>query len=203
MTAKASSRSRHVRCAPTSCAPTSGSEIRVVASAAMGRRPLRARQQTSGFGWLASTAVVPNVLPRSIRTGHPKDPVPCLLLGQFAVDSRWVGKRVGTGLVKHALQRCVTAAGLVGGGVLIVNAVDPQAAAFGQRRGFVASTDEPLVLFRSIARDLRINDRNPAFSHSRLRGGTQPLRGKSRPRSIGPEKVSGSGTAARRNALPD
>ncbi|MEK1929313.1 MAG: hypothetical protein AAAC47_05905 [Pararhizobium sp.] len=45
----------------------------------------------------------------------------------------------------------MTAAGLVGGGVLIVNAVDPQAAAFGQRRGFVVSTDEPLVLFRSIA----------------------------------------------------
>jgi hypothetical protein len=39
-----------------------------------------------GFYGLAPTAVVPNALPRSIRTGQPPDPVPCLLLGQLATD---------------------------------------------------------------------------------------------------------------------
>lgn len=109
------------------------------------------RGRVVGYYGLAPTAVVPNVLPRSIRTGQPPDPVPCLLLGQLAVDARWVGRGVGTGLVKHALQRCVTAAGLVGGRALIVNAVDPEAAAFWRRRGFIPSKDDPLVLFRSIA----------------------------------------------------
>ena len=48
-------------------------------------------------------------------------------------------------------QRCVTAAGLIGGRALIVNAVDVEAAAFWARRGFLPSKDDPLVLFRSIA----------------------------------------------------
>lgn len=103
-----------------------------------------------GYYALAPTAVVPNRLPRSIRTGQPPDPVPCLLLGQLATDQSWSGKGIGTGLVKHALQRAVAAAALVGGRALLVNAIDEEAAAFWQRRGFVPSTDDKLVLFRSL-----------------------------------------------------
>lgn len=103
-----------------------------------------------GYYGLAPTAVVPSVLPRAIRTGQPPDPVPCLLLGQLATDIAWAGRGIGTGLIKHALERCVTAAALVGGRALLVNAVDAEAAAFWLRRGFVPSRDEPLVLFRSI-----------------------------------------------------
>ena len=104
-----------------------------------------------GYYGLAPTAVVPSLLPRSIRTGQPPDPVPCLLLGQLATDQNWIGKGIGTGLLKHALQRCVTAASLIGGRALIVNAVDAEAAAFWKRRGFISSKDDPLILFRSIA----------------------------------------------------
>jgi GNAT superfamily N-acetyltransferase len=104
-----------------------------------------------GYYGLAPTAVVPSSLPRSIRTGQPPDPVPCLLLGQLATDVNWAGQGVGTGLLKHALQRCVAAAGLVGGRALMVNAVDDEAAAFWRRRGFIPSKDDPLVLFRSLA----------------------------------------------------
>jgi hypothetical protein len=78
----------------------------------------------------APTAVVPNLPPRSIRTGQPPDPVPCLLLGQLATDIAWAGRGIGTGLAKHALERCVQAAALVGGRALVVNAVDADAAAF-------------------------------------------------------------------------
>lgn len=104
-----------------------------------------------GYYGLAPTAIVPGRLPRSIRTGQPPDPVPCLLLGQLATDEGWKGKGIGTGLVSHALHRCVAAASLVGGRALIVNAVDAEAAAFWTRRGFIVSKDDPLVLFRSIA----------------------------------------------------
>lgn len=104
-----------------------------------------------GYCGLAPTAVVPAVLPRSIRTGQPPDPVPCLLLGQLATDVGWAGRGIGTGLVKHALERCVRAAGLIGGRALMVNAVDDEAAAFWERRGFVPSRDDRLILFRSIA----------------------------------------------------
>ena len=104
-----------------------------------------------GYYGLAPTAVVPGVLPRSIRTGQPPDPVPCLLLGQLATDIGRAGRGIGTGLLKHALERCVTAAGLVGGRALMVSAVDDEAAEFWRRRGFLPSKDDPLVLFRSMA----------------------------------------------------
>jgi GNAT superfamily N-acetyltransferase len=104
-----------------------------------------------GYYGLAPTAVLPSTLPRSIRTGQPPSPVPCLLLGQLATDRSWIGRGVGTGLLKHALQRCVLAAGLIGGRALLVHAVDVEAASFWKRRGFIASKDDPMVLFRSIA----------------------------------------------------
>lgn len=104
-----------------------------------------------GYYGLAPTAIVPVQLPRSIRTGQPPDPVPCLLLGQLATDERWAGKGIGSGLLKHALHRCITASKLIGGRALAVNAVDDGAAGFWQRWGFQPSKDDPLTLFRSIA----------------------------------------------------
>lgn len=104
-----------------------------------------------GYYGLAPTAVVPGVHSRALRTGQPPDPVPCLLLGQLATDLTWAGRGVGTGLLKHALERCVQAAALIGGRTLMVNAVDAEAGDFWLRRGFVPSRDDPLVLFRSIA----------------------------------------------------
>jgi len=107
-----------------------------------------------GYYGLAPTAVMPGALPRSIRTGQPPDPVPCLLLGQLATDLAWAGHGIGTGLLKHALLRCVRAADLVGGRALLVNALDDEAAAFWRRRGFLPSRDDAFVLFRSLA-DIR------------------------------------------------
>jgi len=104
-----------------------------------------------GYYGLAPTAIVPTAMPRSIRTGQPPDPIPCLLLGQLATDTEWAGRGIGSGLLKHALERCIEAARLVGGRALIVNAVDAEAAAFWQRRGFLPSKDDPMILFRSIA----------------------------------------------------
>ncbi len=111
-----------------------------------------------GYYGLAPTAVVAAVLPRSIRTGQPPDPVPCLLLGQLATDLACTGRGIGTGLLKHALMRSVAGARLIGGRALVVHALDEQAAAFWRRRGFLPSRDDPLTLFRSlpdIARSLQ------------------------------------------------
>ncbi len=53
-----------------------------------------------GYYGLAPTAIVPAALPRSIRTGQPPNPVPCILLGQLATDQAWVGRGIGTGTVQ-------------------------------------------------------------------------------------------------------
>lgn len=54
-------------------------------------------------------------------------------------------------MMKHALQRCVQASRLIGGRALLVNAVDEEAALFWERRGFLRSKDDPLVLLRAIS----------------------------------------------------
>jgi GNAT superfamily N-acetyltransferase len=104
-----------------------------------------------GYYGLAPTAVIASILPRAVRTGQPPNPVPCLLLGQLATDTAWAGRGIGTGLVKHALQRCVEASALIGGRALIVKAIDADAADFWRRRGFNPTKDDPFVLARSIA----------------------------------------------------
>jgi GNAT superfamily N-acetyltransferase len=104
-----------------------------------------------GYYGLAPTAVVPASMPRAVRTGQPPDPVPCLLLGQLATDRAWAGQGIGSGLLKHALTRCVDAARLIGGRALIVNAIDDEAARFWRRQGFLPSRDSPMVLFRAMA----------------------------------------------------
>jgi hypothetical protein len=102
-----------------------------------------------GYYGLAPSAVVASVRPRRVRTGQAPDPIPCLLLGQLATDRSCSGQGVGTGLLKHALMRCVAGARLTLGRALVVHALDEQAGAFWRRRGFLPSKDEPLTPFRS------------------------------------------------------
>jgi GNAT superfamily N-acetyltransferase len=68
-----------------------------------------------GFYGLAPTAVSSSIVPRKIRTGRPPDPMPCILLGQLAVDLAYVGRGIGSALLRHALERCVDAAERIGG----------------------------------------------------------------------------------------
>jgi GNAT superfamily N-acetyltransferase len=103
-----------------------------------------------GFYGLAPTSIVPTVLPRSIRTGQPPNPVPCLLLGQLATDQRYGGRGIGTALVLHAFDRSVRAARSIGGRALVVNAVDLEAADFWQRKGFKPTQNDPMILAQTI-----------------------------------------------------
>jgi len=99
---------------------------------------------------LAPSVIEPNAAPRSIRTGRPPDPIPCLLVGQLAVDRRWAGRGVGTALVNDALRRCVAGADIVAGRAVIVRAIDEEAEAFWQGWGFIPARDNPSMLMRSI-----------------------------------------------------
>jgi predicted N-acetyltransferase YhbS len=105
-----------------------------------------------GYYGLAPTAVERAVIPRSVRTGRAPDPVPCLLLGQLAVDRGWSGQGIGSALFKHAMSRCLEAVRLVGGRAVVVNAVDEDAANYWRRRGFVPSRDDPLILLQSLSK---------------------------------------------------
>jgi GNAT superfamily N-acetyltransferase len=103
-----------------------------------------------GYYGFAPTAFVPSVMPRSIRTGQPPNPVPCVLLGQLATDAAFAGRGIGTALLGHALARSVAGAQFIGGRALVVNAIDEEASHFWKRRGFLPSKDDPFTLFRAI-----------------------------------------------------
>jgi GNAT superfamily N-acetyltransferase len=69
----------------------------------------------------------------------------------LAVDQSYAGKGIGTGLLKHALTRCVEGAALIGGRALIVNAIDDEARLFWTRRGFLPSRDDAFRLIRPMS----------------------------------------------------
>jgi GNAT superfamily N-acetyltransferase len=104
-----------------------------------------------GFYGLAPTAVPPPLLSRSLRTGRHPDPIPAILLGQFAVDKAYAGRRIGSALLRHALTRAVAGAEVIGGRALIVRAIDEEAERYWQSNGFIAARDDPSLLFRSVA----------------------------------------------------
>ncbi len=104
-----------------------------------------------GFYGLAPTAVPPAILSRSMRTGRPPDPVPCILFGQLAVDQTYTGRGLGSALLRHALERCVAASYSIGGRAVIVRAIDREAEDYWKACGFIPSLSDSSILFRGMA----------------------------------------------------
>lgn len=108
------------------------------------------QQRVIGYYGLSPTAVEPATLPRKVRTGQPPNPVPCLLLGQLAIDVTRAERGIGSALLAHALERAVLGARLTGGRALLVRAIDDEAVQFWLRRGFLPTISDPYLLFRAL-----------------------------------------------------
>ena len=102
------------------------------------------------FYGLAPTAVPSPLLSRAVRTGQHPNPIPAILLGQFAVDRAYAGRGIGTALLRDALTRALAGAETIGGRALIVRAIDADAERYWQSNGFIAAKDDPSLLFRSM-----------------------------------------------------
>lgn len=109
-----------------------------------------AGEEIAGFYGLAPTEVLPASLSRSVRTGQHPQRIPAILVGQLAVDKAFMGMGLGSALLKHALQRSLQAAEIIGGRVVVVKAIDREAEAYWQSNGFVPMGDDPAILYRSI-----------------------------------------------------
>lgn len=79
--------------------------------------------------------------------GKRRYPVPGLLLARLAVCRSFQGKRLGESLLIHALQNASEVADRVGVEVLVVHAINKDAAAFYGRYGFTQFADHDLRLF--------------------------------------------------------
>ena len=73
--------------------------------------------------------------------------MPVILLARLAVDKSEKGKGLGSGLLRDALSRVISAAEIIGGRALLVHAKDEQAKAFYERFGFEPSPIDSFHLF--------------------------------------------------------
>lgn len=107
-----------------------------------------------GFYSLAVGQIETAAAPDRLRKGLPRHPVPIMLLARLAVDRRWQGQRLGSGLLKDALLRTLRAADIAGIRAVVVHAKDEPARAFYTAFGFVPFESAPFVLYRLI-KDIR------------------------------------------------
>jgi len=95
---------------------------------------------------LAVGSIEHRFAPGKIRRNMP-EPIPVMVLGRLAVDTRHRGKSIGPALVRDALSRTLRVAEEVGIRALLVHALHERAAGFYKKLGFAHSPFDPLMLF--------------------------------------------------------
>lgn len=88
------------------------------------------------------SAKAPTVLTKGSRI-----PVPCVLLGQLAVDERHHGQGVGSELLVSAMYLATVAAAAIGVRAFVVHAMDVDAAGYYQAKGFRLLAEGEMTFF--------------------------------------------------------
>jgi GNAT superfamily N-acetyltransferase len=79
------------------------------------------------------------------------DPVPAVLIGRLALDSAFQGQGLGNALVVSALNTVLSIRESLGVAVVVVHALDDDAAEFYEHQGFTRFRDEPNHLYYPLA----------------------------------------------------
>lgn len=91
--------------------------------------------------------------PRLVR-GLPSYPVGMVLLARLAVERQWQGRGLGATLLAEALRKAVAAGEAAAARLVVVDAIDENAAGFYARFGVIAVPEHPLRLYRRMS-DIR------------------------------------------------
>ncbi len=103
---------------------------------------------------LTTGSIRSEAAPKRYATGMPRYPIPTILIARLAVDRRYQRKGLGSRLLAEALRLGVAASDTAAARLVVVDAVDDQAAAFYGRWGFIDVPENPHRLFRKIS-DIR------------------------------------------------
>jgi GNAT superfamily N-acetyltransferase len=79
------------------------------------------------------------------------EPVSAILIGRLALDSEFHHQGLGSVLIVSALDRVLTIRESIGVAVVVVHALDEEAAAFYEHQGFTRFRDEPNHLYYPLA----------------------------------------------------
>lgn len=78
--------------------------------------------------------------------GRSPDPIPAVVMGRLAVDSKFSGQGLGEALLRDALERTLLIASNAGAKIFLVHAKDEQAKFFYLHYGFEVSPFDELTL---------------------------------------------------------
>lgn len=104
-----------------------------------------------GYYALAAGAVVHAVAPGNIRR-NMAEPIPVIVLARLAVHSAWLGRGIGSGLLKDAMQRSLRLAEELGIRAMLAHAISDEAMRFCLHHGFVSSPIEPRTLLLNLSK---------------------------------------------------
>ncbi len=111
-----------------------------------------------GYFAIAPHLVERDSTPTRIARGAPRQ-IPAILLAKLALEQRSQGSGLGRVLLVHALEKIVDAAKHAGGKLVVVDAIDDDAAKFYQHHNFVPVPGDPhrlLMKLSTAARELDI-----------------------------------------------
>lgn len=95
---------------------------------------------------LAAGAIAHDDAPSWAKRNMP-NPIPVFVLGRLAVDAGHQGNRLGSGLLKEAIQRSLSASRTIGARALIVHAIDDDAIGYYASFGFQRFPTDGRTLF--------------------------------------------------------
>ena len=95
---------------------------------------------------IAPTQVVRSEVPRPLTGGYSV--IPAYLLARLALDHTLQGQGLGGELLLDALARIIDAAKVGGGRLIVVDAIDEQAAAFYRRHDFISIGNSPRLYLK-------------------------------------------------------
>ncbi len=100
-----------------------------------------------GYFSLCPHEVRRDELPSKLAHGAPHG-IPAILLARLALDRSVHGQGLGASLLLDALARATSAIDIVGGRLIVVDAIDEPARHFYQHHGFRFAPSRPARLFR-------------------------------------------------------
>jgi GNAT superfamily N-acetyltransferase len=119
-----------------------GQDVRRKANAAFVLLNQGQPNQVLGYYTLCATALSQGDVPLAARKHIPSYPlVSATLIGRLAVATVHQGRGLGALLLADAVQRAYVTANSIGSSMLVVDAIDEQAATFYEANGFVRLPD--------------------------------------------------------------
>jgi GNAT superfamily N-acetyltransferase len=108
-----------------------------------------------GYYALAAGAVAHTEATSRAERNMP-DPVPVILIGRLAIDSRFQSRGIGADLLRDAVLRTLQAAEIAGIRAILVSAISANAKTFYEKFGFISSPANPQTLMITVTEAARM-----------------------------------------------